>query len=479
MPDSGQFQNNFPLRGSPTGEKSLFGHPLGLYVLFFTEMWERFSFYGMKAILVLFLTSPVMGGYGWDNEAALRLFGIYTGLVYIMSIPGGIIADRWLGQKKSVIVGGFTLVVGHSLMAYPPEWAFYTALGLIIAGTGLLKPNISTMVGGLYPQTDARRDSGFTIFYMGINLGAFLASIIVGYVGETYGWHYGFSLAGIGMLFGQIVFLSGKKYLKGVGDLNKPVTNCDRIFTKEGSGLDKKFSSEERDRVIAILISFVIVLVFWASFEQAGGLMNLYARDFTDRVVFGWEIPASWLQGLNSFFIITFAGMVAGIWIWLAKRKKNPSSIFKMGLGTVIMGLGFIFMVGASLERDSAADGLSALHWLVFAYLFHTLGELALSPVSLSFITKVSPKRIVASMMGLYFAVTGFGNILAGWIGMWAQSLGELETFALIAGFSIFLGLLLMIFAPKINLLTHGSDEEKDKAEEARTGQLLLSLIHI
>lgn len=453
---------------------TLFGHPKGLMVLFFTEMWERFSYYGMRGILVLFLVSETKGGYGWTNVEALELYGIYTMMVYLMSIPGGILADKVLGQKRAVIIGGFTLVAGHLLMAYPPVWAFYTALALIVAGTGLLKPNISTMVGGLYREGDPRRDSGFTIFYMGINLGALLASIIVGYVGERYGWHYGFSLAGFGMVLGQIVFIWGRKYLKGVGNLEKEPKNEDRIFTKDEKQAPAGFmgfNRNEWDRIIAIFISFIIVLVFWASFEQAGGLMNLYALEYTDRWVMGWEIPAAWLQGLNAFFILTTGGIVAAIWIALAKRGKNPPSIFKMGLGTAILGIGFIFMVFASLERN--AEGLSSLHWLVFAYLFHTLGELALSPVSLSFITKVAPKRIVASMMGLYFAVTGLGNYVASLIGIWAQRLGELEIFMYIAGFTIFLGVILMLLTRKINKLTHGAEDKHGEEKDAQTGQLL------
>lgn len=456
---------------------TLFGHPKGLMILFFTEMWERFSYYGMRGILVLFLVSTTNGGYGWTNEEALELYGTYTMFVYLMSIPGGILADKVFGQKKAVIIGGFTLVAGHLLMAYPPEWAFYTALCLIVVGTGLLKPNISTMVGGLYTEGDNRRDSGFTIFYMGINLGALLASLIVGYVGERYGWHYGFSLAGFGMILGQIVFIWGRKFLHGVGNLTKGEKSEDRIFTKDTAKAHAGFlgfSRSEWDRIIVILISFIIVLVFWASFEQAGGLMNLYALQYTDRFVFGWEVPTAWLQGLNSFFILTFGGIVASIWIALAKRGKNPPSIFKMGLGTAVLGLGFIFMVFASLQRNSSADGLSSLHWLVFAYLFHTLGELALSPVSLSFITKVAPKRIVASMMGLYFAVTGLGNKLASVIGIWAQRLGELEIFMAIAGFTIVLGIILMLLTRKINKLTHGrEDNTKDGERDAQTGQLL------
>ncbi|MFD2999118.1 peptide MFS transporter [Pontibacter toksunensis] len=454
----------------------LFGHPKGLMVLFFTEMWERFSYYGMRGILVLFLVSTTNGGYGWSNVEALELYGTYTALVYLMSIPGGILADKFLGQKNAVIIGGFTLVCGHLLMAYPPEWAFYTALCLIVAGTGLLKPNISTMVGGLYRENDNRRDSGFTIFYMGINLGALLASLIVGYVGETYGWHYGFSLAGFGMVLGQIVFIWGRKFLKGVGNKTTKEDSEDRIFTKNEAVPSHGFlgfNKQEWDRIIVILLTFIIVLVFWAAFEQAGGLMNLYALQYTDRFVFGWEVPASWLQGLNAFFIITLGGVVATIWVKLAKRGKNPPSIFKMGLGTSILGIGFIFMVFASLQRNAAADNLSSLHWLVFAYLFHTIGELALSPVSLSFITKVAPKRIVASMMGLYFAVTGAGNYVAAWIGIWAQRLGELEIFMFIAAFTIVLGILLMVLTRKINKLTHGLEDQLPEEEEAQTGQVL------
>jgi POT family proton-dependent oligopeptide transporter len=453
---------------------TLFGHPKGLMVLFFTEMWERFSYYGLRGILVLFLTSTTMGGFGWDNESALLLLSIYTALVYIMSIPGGILADKVFGQRKAVMYGGFTLVVGHFLMAVPTEATFYIALALIVFGTGLLKPNISTLVGGLYQQGDARRDAGFTIFYMGINVGALLASIIVGYVGERIGWHYGFSLAGFGMLLGQLVFITGRKHLAHIMDIEKE----DKIFdkndkTKQAAPAKKGFTKKERDRILAICLSFIIVLVFWASFEQASGLMNLYAKDYTDRVVMGWEVPASWLQGLNSFFIITAGPIVAWIWVTLAKRNINLSSIFKMGLGTAVLGIGFIYMVAAALERNNSADGTSALSWLVLAYLFHTLGELALSPVSLSFITKVAPRRIVASMMGLYFAVTGMGNFLAGLIGIWAQRQGELEIFAGIAIVTIVLGSLLMVLAKRINKLTHGTEYRHEDEKDAQTGQLL------
>lgn len=454
-------------------EGKFFGHPKGLMILFFTEMWERFSYYGLRGILVLFLTSTTKGGYGWLEEDALLLLAIYTAMVYIMSIPGGILADKVLGQRKAVMYGGFTLVIGHFLMAVPTLVTFYIALFLIICGTGLLKPNISTLVGGLYKQGDPRRDSGFTIFYMGINVGALMASLIVGYVGERIGWHYGFSLAGFGMLLGQLVFITGKKYLAHVKDIER---STDKIFSKDEpspQATKKGFSKKERDQILAIAISFLIVLVFFASFEQASGLMNLYAFNYTDRFVLGWEVPASWMQGLNSFFIITTGPLVAWLWIALAKRGHNLSSIFKMGLGSAVLGIGFIFMVAASLERVGSDDGLSALYWIVLAYLFHTLGELALSPVSLSFITKVAPRRIVASMMGLYFAVIGFGNFLAGLIGIWAQKQGELQIFIGIAVVTIASGGLLMLMSDRINKLTHGAEDQEEEEKDAQTGQLL------
>lgn len=471
-------KNNIPGNKAPSfieTQGNFLGHPKGLIILFLTEMWERFSYYGLRAILVLFLTDKTLdsGGYGWENEKALLLLGIYTAMVYIMAIPGGILADKVLGQRKAVMYGGFTLVVGHFLMAVPTLTTFYIALFLIVCGTGLLKPNISTLVGGLYRQGDPRRDSGFTIFYMGINVGALMASLIVGYVGERIGWHWGFSLAGFGMLLGQLIFITGRKYLAHVQDIERPVN---KIFTKEDTSpkaSTKGFSKKERDQLTAIALSFLIVLIFFASFEQASGLMNLYAFDYTDRFVLGWEVPASWMQGLNSFFIITFGPLMAWLWIYLAKRNKNLSSIFKMGLGSAVLGIGFIFMVAASFERTGAADGKSALYWVVLAYLFHTLGELALSPVSLSFITKVAPRRIVASMMGLYFAVIGFGNFLASLIGIWAQKQGELQIFIGIAVVTISAGCLLMLLADRINKLTHGAEDETKEETDAQTGQLL------
>ncbi|MBT7305753.1 MAG: peptide MFS transporter [Bacteroidetes bacterium] len=437
--------------------KELFGHPVGLYVLFFTEMWERFSYYGMRAILVLYLVAEATAdnaGLGWSNGDALSLYGTYTMLVYVASIPGGIIADKLIGQRKSVLLGGILLVFGHSVLAVEEMWAFYTGLGLIIGGVGMLKPNISTMVGGLYKQGDIRRDKGFTIFYIGINVGAFLSSLIVGYVGEVYGWHYGFGLAGIGMALGLIQYVLGQKHLKHVGNFLGTSENEEE---KEAS--KRPLSKIEKDRVVVLFISFLLVIVFWGAFEQAGGLMNIYASEKTNRMLMGWEVPASWFQSLNAMFIIIFGTVVAAYW---AKRKLNgklSTSLFKMILGLIIMGAGFFFMTGASMQYDDG--GSSAMYWLVLAYLFHTIGELCLSPVALSYITKLSPVKYGSIMMGVYFAMTGFGNKLAGLLGESASELGEYTIFTGIAVFCVLFGLLVMVFRNKLEKLTHGAEDNE------------------
>ncbi len=403
-------------------QKELFGHPIGLYVLFFTEMWERFSYYGMRGLLTLYIATSATAvdpGLGWSGKDALWLYGWYTMLVYVASIPGGIIADRWLGQKKTVMLGGFLLVLGHITLAIPQSWAFFTGLILIILGVGGLKPNISTMVGGLYQKGDIRRDSGFTIFYIGINIGAFLASITVGIVAFKYGWHYGFGLAGLGMILGQIVYIRGQKFLTHVGNfIGDKSSNLDSEIAK------KPLNKIEKDRVIVLLISFLIVIVFWGAFEQAGGLMNLYTDTKVDRVIgFSWlpEIPAAVFQSLNAGYIIIFGTIIGGFWIWWKKSGKESSSIFKMAIGTIIMGLGYVFMMFASKEASSVEFGKAAMIWIFLAYLFHTIGELCTSPVSLSFITKLAPVKYASIMMGVYFAATGFGNKLAGNIGESSQ----------------------------------------------------------
>ena len=434
-------------------------HPKGLPILFFTEMWERFSFYGMRAILVLFLTKETMGenpGMGWSNTDALVLYGWYTMLVYVMSIPGGIIADRWLGQKKTVFLGGLLIAAGQLTLVLDSITTFYTGLALVISGVGCLKPNISTMVGGLYKEGDQRRDAGFTIFYIGINIGAATAPLIVGYVGEIYGWHYGFGLAGIGMLLGLAVYALGKQHLKEVGNL-VPVQKI------EGTKTNKPLTKIEKDRVVVLLISFIIVIVFWGAYEQAGGLMNLYTKEKINRVVFGWEIPASLFQSVPAFFVIIFGTIVAAYWTKRNVKGKETSSLFKMAIGTIVMGTGFLMMSGAALEAD--AGGKAMLIWLILSYLLQVIGELSISPVALSFITKLAPVKYASIMMGVYFAATGLGNKLAGMVGELAQNAGELEVFTGIFIFCLLFGLLLLVFFKKLKTLTHGAEEIKEVEE--------------
>ncbi len=432
----------------------MFGHPKGLYVLFMTEMWERFSYYGMRAILVLFLISNVNGGLGWSQNEALTLYGWYTMMVYIVCIPGGILADRVFGHKRAVMIGALLLCAGHVFMIFPYINTFYIALSLIVLGSGMIKPNISTMVGELYEDGDQRRDSGFTIFYMGINIGAFFATLIVGYVGETYGWHIGFSLASIGMLTGFVFYLRGQKHLVHVGNITRKSSHESKVKIP--------LSTKEKDRLLVLSVAFLLALIFWMAFEQAGGFMNIYTFNFTDRNLFGYEVPASWLQSLNPFFIIIFGAVVARFWLKRAQAGKESSGIFKMSIGTIILGLGFVFMVLASLQKELNIDGevivKSGMYWLVFAYLFHTIGELFLSPVMLSYITKLAPKRYVATVFGVYFAVTGIANKLASEIGKQTEEFGDFAIFTGLVIFTITIGLIVLIFKNRLNRLTHKAE---------------------
>ena len=442
-------------------QKELFGHPVGLYVLFFTEMWERFSYYGMRAILVLYLVGKTDAinewgvfnpGLGWEKADALALYGWYTMMVYVMSVPGGYIADKFLGQKKSVLIGGVLLLIGHSTLAIEQMWTFYAGLTFIVLGVGMLKPNISTMVGGLYQQGDIRRDKGFTIFYIGINLGAFISSLVVGYVGEVYGWHYGFGLAGIGMGLGLLQYVFGLKYLSEVGNFLGDTKDNQEV-------MKAPLTKIELDRVAVLLISFLLVIVFWGAFEQAGGLMNIYTMEKTDRLIGDWQVPASWFQSINAMFIIFFGTTVALFWANRKLKGKVSSSLFKMIVGLIIMGVGFFFMTAATAQYE--ATGSSAMYWLVFAYLFHTIGELCLSPVALSFVTKLAPVKYASIMMGIYFAMTGFGSKLAGLLGEWSSSLGEFTIFTGITITSVGLGLLVLLLRPRLEALTHGVEDDE------------------
>ena len=448
-------------------EKEIFGHPAGLYVLFFVEMWERFSYYGMRAILTLFLAAPVImgdpqSGYGWSNAETLSFYGTYTMFVYLTSIPGGWIADKFIGQKKAVMVGGLLLCLGHGILAVDAQWAFFSGLVFIVLGVGLLKPNISTMVGGLYKQGDDKRDIGFYIFYMGINLGAFLGALIVGIVAAKWGWHYGFGLAGIGMALGQVMYFYGLKYLTGVGDFLGAKDSLNKEVMK------KPLNKKEKDRMLVMFLSFLIIIVFWGAFEQAGGLMSLYTEQKTDRILsfslplIGNEVPAAVFQSINAFFIIIFATLIGNFWFKWAKKGKESSSLFKMAIGVIIMAFGFFFMSKASTEVVMDGDKIvekSAMIWLVLAYLFHTIGELCASPVALSFITKLAPLKYASFMMGAYFAATGLGNKVAGLVGELSKNAGEFEVFTGIAVFCTIFGLLILAILKPLKRLTHGAEE--------------------
>jgi POT family proton-dependent oligopeptide transporter len=447
-------------------QEEMFGHPKGLFILFFTEMWERFSYYGMRAILVLYIISEVDGknpGLGWSQGEALELYGWYTMLVYVLSIPGGLLADKLLGQKKTVLLGGILLCLGHGVLAIEEMWAFYTGLVLIILGVGALKPNISTMVGGLYTKGDVRRDKGFTLFYIGINLGAFLSSIIVGYVGETIGWHYGFGLAGIGMILGQIVYMSGQKHLQHVGNF---IGDNKELSAKNNDPLTKI----EKDRILVMLLSFAIIVVFWGAFEQAGGLMNIYTMEKIDRSLFGMIIPASIFQSANAFFIIVLGTAVAGFWARRQLKGKEASTLFKMALGVIIMGTGFLAMSAAAMQADSSVDGKGAMIFLIIAYLFHTIGELFASPTALSFITKLAPAKYASLMMGAYFAATGFGSKLAAVVGGMAEGAGEFQIFTGIFIFTILFGGLILALLKPLKRLTHGAEDLEGTSNDETEG---------
>ena len=495
-------------------QPQLFGHPIGLFVLFFTEMWERFSYYGMRVLLVLYMTATTTHengeGLGWTEKEALALYGWYTMLVYLASIPGGLIADKLVGQKKAVLYGAIILCMGHGVLAVDAVWAYYTGLGLVIAGVGLLKPNISTMVGGLYQEGDIRRDKGFSIFYIGINLGSFLATMIVGGVVAVYGWHAGFGLAGIAMVLGLIVYVWGQKYLTNVGNL-APIEERNAGISLGGlfaklpqtkiplgvtillllistygwyvfdwaygllffflTGITAMMmmiyqdldTQVYKDRFVVLLLSFIMVIIFWGAFEQAGGLMNLYTDSKTDRNLLGYTVPTAMFQSLNAGFIILFAAGIASFWAKRKLKTKEASSLFKMAVGIIIMGLGFVFMVFASMEFEKS--GSSSMIWLVMAYLFHTIGELCISPVSLSFITKLAPVKYASLMMGVYFAATGLGNKVAGIVGESATDLGEYTVFLGITGSTIIIGILFILLLKPLKRLTHGAeDEERDLA---------------
>ena len=476
---------------------TMLGHPKGLFLLFTTELWERFSYYAMRAILVLYLVDKVQteGGHGlgWTQGDAISLYGTFTGLVYLTPLIGGWLADAYLGQRKAIMIGGALMAAGQFILALPHSWipgsetmVFYIGLGTLIIGNGLFKPNISTMVGDLYEEGDHRRDGAFTIFYMGINVGAFLSGIIVGSVVAAYDGNFqmGFLCAGIGMVLSLIIqFIFAQKLLGDIG--RYPAAKLEKEKNEAAGDVRKEpLTKIERDRIKVIMVMGLFTIIFWAGFEQAGGLMNLFTNDFTDRMIGGWEVPTTWFQSLNAMFIVIFAPVIASIWIRLGKNE--PNSPVKFALGLVLLGIGFLFMIGAVLEMGGDANAKSSMWWLVGAYFFHTMGELCLSPIGLSMVTKLAPLRIASLMMGAWFLFVAIANKIGGVVGSFIGHGGEKEeqlanAMAIFAGIAItsaISGVILYFMADKLVDWMHGAEGHAETEEEALEQEIAVTAEH-
>lgn len=443
--------------------------PPGLALLFVTEMWERFSYYGMRALLVLFLIAEVdRGGFGWSVEKASQLYGWYTGLVYLTPLLGGYLADRYLGTHRALAIGGSLIALGHFSLAIESVGGFYTGLGLLIIGTGFFKPNVSTMVGQLYKTHDPRRDAGFTIFYMGINLGALIGPLLCGYLAqsERFGWSYGFAAAGLGMVLGLLGYVAGKrKYLGEIGSWPAPRYAHSR-------GINAPLTREEKERIVALMITAFFVIFFWLAFEQAGSSMTVFAERSTDRTAPEWlqgligeaAFPTAWFQAVNPGFILLLAPAFSVLWQKLGRQEIEPSTPFKMALGLMLLGSGFLFMVLGAHVSDQGVRVSPG--WLIGAYFLHTCGELCLSPVGLSLVTKLAPLKLASMLMGVWFLANFAANLLGGYLAGTLEAVQRGEFFQLLGGqadfFLIFVlssmaasGFLLAL-APFLKKLMHG-----------------------
>jgi proton-dependent oligopeptide transporter, POT family len=491
------------LETSAASDRAFFGHPRGLSTLFFTEMWERFSYYGMRALLILFMTAaPAAGGLGFDTAAAGAVYGLYTAMVYLMTLPGGWIADRLIGQRRGVLYGGMLIASGHFSMAVPTLTSFYLGLVLIVMGTGLLKGNISVLVGKLYAPGDNRRDSGFSIYYMGINLGAFLSPLVCGYLGQQINWHLGFAAAGVGMVLGLIQYVLGARHLGDAGLAPAPAASpqafnelkrkalifggitlavlvafgiaagtgvipvsAEQIADAAGYALlvgtliffgwlylDRSWTREERGRLYVIGVFFLAAAIFWSVFEQAGSTLNLFADRSTRTSVLGWAFPSSWFQSANALFIIMFAPMFA--WLWLRLGRRNLASPTKFSLGLIGAGLGFLILVPAASAAGAGAQ-VSPM-WLIATYLIHTWAELCLSPVGLSSMTKLAPVRIASLMMGVWFLGAAVGNYIAGQLAGFYEEMPLTELFGAVSVLPIAAGIALLLLSRKFTRMMHG-----------------------
>ncbi len=474
-------------------------HPIGLRTLFLTEMWERMSFYGMRGILVLFMTATIInGGLEIDPVAASAIYGIYSSSVYLVALLGGWLADRHIGQQNAILYGGLIIMLGHFLLAVSNIQTFYLGLIFVVLGTGLLKPNISAIVGDLYENDKDRKESGFTLFYMSINIGSILGFFVCGYLGENIGWHYGFGAAGIGMAFGLLQFIFSKNNLGQIGvkpSIDLPKNRAKKellivlaiclIFTTSiilgflgywkfdpiplANALTfvilltallyfiylfsfGKLNNDERKKITLIIVLFFGAALFWSGFDQAGSSFNIFAKEYTNRIIFGWEYPASWLQVLNPLLVVILSPFMAYLWFFLGKRMLDPSLPFKFGLGLILMAIGFLFIAfGANIAIQ---DGFAGAKWLLLTYLFHTIGELTLSPIGLAAISNLSPKRYVGQMMGVWFLASSLGAIIAGLLSGQAtyDGLSSMpELFNKIAIFASISGFILIIISKPLN----------------------------
>ena len=449
-------------------------HPKGLYLVFLTGMWERFSYYGMRGILMLYLTKTWLeGGLAFDKATASLIYGFATGLTYFTPLIGGWIADNFLGQRRAVLLGGLIMFFGEFAL-----FSINTHFGLyLIIGNGFFKPNISALVGGLYESGDKRLDSAFSIFYMGINLGAFLAPLITGFLTDnifathgvdaqgkeiilSYGYRYGFLAAAIGMLIGELIFIFfAQKYL---GDLGlQPKGGKKKIQELSEAEVQKPLTKEEKERIAVIFIYFFFAIFFFAGFEQAGSSLTLYTDNYINRTVMGFEIPTAWFQSVNPLFIVLLAPVFASF--WGTKMGQRLTTPFKMGMGMILLGVGFFFMLGAVYERGGSIGVdpkdiavKASLAWLVLTYLTHTIGELCLSPVGLSTVTKLSPPRLAGLMMGVWMMAAFFANAAGGVIASYVEKLGASVVFAAVSGFVILCGLGMILLNKKLQAMMHG-----------------------
>jgi len=469
-------ENNLIERINNTG--TIFGHPKGLFLLFLTEMWERFSYYGMRGILILYMTKLwAENGLNIPEGQASLIYGNFTGFVYFTPLIGGWLADKYLGQRKAITMGGIIMFFGQLvLFGMNTHTGLMIGLVLLVIGNGLFKPNISTIVGQLYTPNDSRRDSAFSIFYMGINLGALIAPLLIGLLAEdwfavkgvdtegkaivlSYGFKYGFLAAAIGMGLGQLMFnLLAKKYLLEIGETPKRISKEEKALSKANDTTSPEEKKIERQRITVIFILTFFVIFFWAGFEQAGSSMTLYTDKFINRFVGSWEIPTTFFQSVNPILIVALAPLF--VWFWGSKIGKSLSTPVKMSLGMILLGIGFIFMLFATYDVKINSGGSvthkAALIWLIMTYFFHTIGELCLSPVGLSMITKLAPVKLASLLMGVWMLSSAVANWIGGFIAAYVEKLGAANIFSSIAIFVIVLGVIMLILSRRLTKMMHG-----------------------